>query len=201
MTRCAGQRSIEVRYAPNGVSEFGEPCLPSVVIMQMSKPESPTPSFQLTGLPASRFAHLATLDAEALARLGVSRVRATSSPGYPCRVSLVDAQIGEELFLLSYAHHDVESPYRSAGPVFVRVDAQERYLAPGEVPAYVRTRVISARAYDERHMMIAAEVCEGERVGELLERLFERPDVDYVQLHNAKPGCYSCEARRAAAAQ
>lgn len=154
------------------------------------------PSFQLFGLPAREFAHLAGLGAEELAHVGVSRVRADASPGYPCRVSLTDADVGEELFLLSYVHHDVDSLYRASGPVFVRAEAQERVLAPGEVPPYVRSRLMSLRAYDDRHLMVAAEVCDGEGAAEILERMFERADVQYVQLHNAKPGCFSCEARR-----
>ncbi|WP_128003551.1 DUF1203 domain-containing protein [Piscinibacter defluvii] len=154
------------------------------------------PSFRLFGLSAKPFAHLSELTADELAAHGVLRVTAVSSPGYPCRVSLTDAQVGEELFLLSYTHHPVDSPYRSSGPIYVRVHAEECRLAPGEVPPYVQTRLMSLRAYDARHMMVGATVCPGEEVSAALERLFEQPEVRYVQLHNAKPGCFSCEARR-----
>lgn len=159
------------------------------------------PTFQLFGLPARDFAHLADLSTGELAALNVRRVRADSTPGYPCRVSLVDAEVGDELFLISYTHHAVESPFRSAGPIYVRVGAQERRLAPGEIPDCVRSRLMSARAYDERNLMVAARVCDGEQVSAVLEELFEDPEVQYVQLHNAKPGCFSCEARRVAPAQ
>ncbi|WP_127997200.1 DUF1203 domain-containing protein [Piscinibacter defluvii] len=91
------------------------------------------PSFRLFGLSAKPFAHLSELTADELAAQGVLRVTAVSSPGYPCRVSLVDAQVGEELFLLSYTHHPVDTPYRSSGPIYVRVNAEECRLAPGEV--------------------------------------------------------------------
>ena len=157
------------------------------------------PSFQLSALPAEAFAHLTELGEDDLARLGVRRVRADSPVGYPCRVSLVDAEVGEELFLLSYTHHAVESPYRASGPIFVRVQAQKRILAPGELPPCVRSRAISARAYDDQHLLVAAELCDGELATEVLERLFARHEVRYVQLHNARAGCFSCEARRVAA--
>ena len=92
----------------------------------------------------------------------------------------------------------MDSPYRASGPIFVRVGAVAAKLAPGEVPPYVTARLISLRAYDAQHLMVAAEVCAGEAVADQLARLFERGDVEYVQLHNARPGCYSCEARRVA---
>ncbi len=154
------------------------------------------PSFQLCGLPAKNFAHLADLSAGELAAQGIRRVTADSTPGYPCRVSLADAEVGEELFLLSYPHHAVDSPYRSSGPIYVRVGAQEPALAPGVVPTYVSARLMSLRAYDRHHLMVTAQVCAGDQVSVELERMFDQPLVEYVHLHNAKPGCFSCEARR-----
>jgi hypothetical protein len=153
-------------------------------------------SFRLFGLPAKSFAHLAGLSAEELANRGVRRVRADDKPGYPCRVSLVDAEVGEELFLLSHVHHAVESPYRASGPIFVRVHARERLLEAGEVPECVQSRLMSVRAYDAQNCLVGAEVCEGPWVPQALDGFFAQAKVQYVHLHNAKPGCFSCEARR-----
>lgn len=155
-------------------------------------------AFQLFGLPSSAFAQLGGLDPVELAAQGVHRIKADTAPGYPCRVSLVDAEVGEELFLLPYAHHDVDSPYRSSGPIFVRVQATDRQWAPGEVPTCVQSRLMSLRAYDKQHLMLSGQVCDGVDVARALEQLFEAHEVAYVQLHNAKPGCFSCEARRVA---
>ena len=45
--------------------------------MALTIPKEPAmPTFQITGLPAEPFAHLATLDADALARRGICRVTA-----------------------------------------------------------------------------------------------------------------------------
>lgn len=151
--------------------------------------------FRIFGLPSARFSGLASLDAAALAARGVRRVVADSVPGYPCRVSLEDAAVGEELWLLSYVHHDVDSPYRASGPIYVRVGAREAALQPGELPACVRSRLVSVRAYDDRHLMVAAQVCDGAGAAEALEAVFADPRVAYAHLHNAKPGCFSCEAR------
>ncbi len=151
-------------------------------------------SFQLAGLDPRPFQALFALDDQALAARGIVRRIADSTPGYPCRISLTDAALGEALLLLSYAHLPVSSPYNSAGPIFVRQGATRAMLAPGQVPAYVTRRLISLRAYDQGDMMVDADVHEGTRVAAALETLFQRRDVAYVDLHNARQGCFSCRA-------
>ena len=155
------------------------------------------PGFQLIGLDHGEFAGLFELDPDQLARRGIRRCVADAKPGYPCRVSLEDADVGEELLLLSYPHQAADSPYRAAGPVFVRRGARRARLPPGFVPDYVASRLMSLRAYDAAHMMVAAEVCEGAGVADWLRARFADPAVAYVHLHNARRGCYSCLARRA----
>ena len=153
-------------------------------------------SFQLVGLAAEQFEPLFGLSDSRLAELGARRVVASEHPGYPCRISLLDAEIGEELLLLPYAHHRVASPYQASGPIYVRRGATQCILRVGEVPDYVRRRLISARAYDSAHMMVAAEVCDGVDVGAHIERLLLDERVEYIHLHNAKRGCFSCLASR-----
>ena len=51
--------------------------------------------FQISALNVGQFTHLFDLDDEALAKNGVERMVVDSNPGYPCRVSLQDAEIGE----------------------------------------------------------------------------------------------------------
>ncbi len=153
--------------------------------------------FQLHGIDPQPFeAMFAWSDAQLEAH-GAERRVATESPGFPCRASLVDAELGEELLLLPYLHQPGHSPYRASGPIFVRRQARQRVLAVGEVPPYVTRRLISLRAYDEAHRMVGAEVCEGTRVAEVIERLFADPAVAYLHLHNARQGCFSCAVRRA----
>ena len=155
------------------------------------------PSFQIVGLSPAPFEALFHLPADVLAARGIRRVRATASPGYPCRVSLEDAEAGDELLLLPFEHQPANSPYRASGPIYVKVGARQRTMPVGEVPAYVRRRQISLRAYDGDDLIVAAEVCEGESVGAEIERLLRDPVVRYLHLHNAKRGCYSCLVRRA----
>ena len=153
--------------------------------------------FRLTGLDPSPFEPLFALpDAELRAR-GIQRRCADADFGYPCRVSLEDALPGEQLLLLPWRHHDVDSPYQASGPIYVRRNARRAQLPPGHVPDYVRRRLISLRAYDAAALMVCAEVVEGVDTGARLAELFRDERVAYVHLHNARPGCYSCAALRA----
>jgi hypothetical protein len=153
-------------------------------------------SFQLVGLPFEPFSPLFALsDAELLAR-NVRRVFATTKPGYPCSVSLADAEIGDELLLLAFEHQPASSPYKSSGPIFVRKAAVQAHVEPGVVPDYVRTRLISVHAYDTQHLMIDALVCAGSAAAAAIQKMFSRDDVAYIHLHNANRGCFSCAVNR-----
>jgi hypothetical protein len=153
-------------------------------------------SFQLVGVPFEPFAALFSLSDQALLELDARRVTAAEKPGYPCRVSLIDADIGEELLLLPFVHQPARSPYRASGPIFVRKAARQSRLAAGVIPDYVGLRQISARAYDPAHLMVEAAVCEGRDAAVTILGMFEDPNVAYIHLHNARRGCFSCRVDR-----
>jgi hypothetical protein len=142
---------------------------------------------------------LFSLDDHELAELHARRVIATEKPGFPCRVSLADAEIGEELLLLPFAHQPARSPYKASGPIFVRKAGRQRTLAAGVIPDYVRLRLMSVRAYDAGDLMIDAAVCEGKDVGSAILGMFDNSQAAYIHLHNAKRGCFSCRVNRAQA--
>jgi len=153
--------------------------------------------FRLVALDPAPFEVLFALSDEALRARGIQRRHATADFGFPCRVSLADAAMGEELLLLPWRHHAVDSPYQASGPIYVRRGARRAEPAPGEVPGYVTRRLMSLRAYDRDALMVGAEVVEGAAVGARLAQMFDDAKVAYVHLHNARPGCYSCAALRA----
>jgi len=159
------------------------------------------PAFQLLGLAPAPFAALFRLSSRQLAEQGMQKVIAHSKPGYPCRIRLEDAEVGEELLLLPYQHQPADSPYRASGPIFVSRVGQQHVLPVGEIPDYVRLRLMSVRAYDQAHMMLTANVCAGEDVAMEIESMFADPAVSYIHLHNAKRGCFSCLVQRASSRQ
>jgi hypothetical protein len=152
--------------------------------------------FQIVALPIEAFVPLFEMDEHALQSRGARRVWADEKPGYPCRVSLRDAEVGEQLVLLNYVHHDPPGPYRSSGPVYVRIGAVRAEPAPGEVPAMLRQRLLSLRAYGAEGELLGASVVEGADVETGIESHFQDPAVAEVHIHNAGPGCYNCRAVR-----
>ncbi len=153
-------------------------------------------SFRLVGLVADNFEPLFAMSDAQLTAIGARRSVADSAVGFPCRVSLADADIGDELLLLPFEHLATRSPYRSGGPIFVRKGASRAVLEPGEIPPYVERRWMSVRGYDAADMMIDADVCDGADVRGVIERFLANPAVVFVHLHNAKRGCFSCRVER-----
>ena len=71
-------------------------------------------SFRISALPTARFKPLFALSDEELAARGARRRIVDKCPGFPCRVSLVDAQVGEVVLLTNYEHQSASSPYRAS---------------------------------------------------------------------------------------
>ena len=152
--------------------------------------------FRIVALPLQNFSPLFALEDTELAKRGARRVTADKHVGFPCRVSLIDATPGERLILLPFIHHDVASPYRASGPIFVRESAEEAALAPGQIPDAAATRLLSVRAYDGAGMMLDCEVTEGSTLPARIEDLFANSQISYLHLHHARAGCYSCRVER-----
>ena len=154
-------------------------------------------TFQITALPKETFAHLFELSDDALADAGAIRVSATEKPGFPCRVSLEDAEIGEEFLLVHYEHQPAATPFRASHAVYVRPGARTAQPAAGEVPAMLRGRILSLRAFDESGMLVGADLAEGAALEQAIAGLFADARVAYLHAHFAKPGCYAARIDRA----
>ena len=153
--------------------------------------------FQIASLDVDQFRHLFGRATEELATLGILRSVADSEPGYPCRVSLRDAGVGETLLLMNYEHQPARTPFRSCHAIYVREGATQARPARNEVPEMFRHRLLSLRAFDSAGMIVNADVAEGGRLERVLECMLSDLSVDKVQIHNAKLGCYLAVAERA----
>ena len=153
-------------------------------------------NFKIVGLPLAQFQPLFSLDDNELAQKGARRLNVDTKPGFPCRVSLQDAEISERVILVPFVHHDVESPYRASGPIFVRETAKQIELAPDEIPEVVAGRVMSVRAYNDKGMMVNAAVTAGKELKSQVEKFLGDAKISYLHLHNAGAGCYSCRVER-----
>ena len=154
-------------------------------------------SFQIVSLPLEPFAPFFALDDERLRARGAKRYVADRQPGFPCRVSLLDAAPGEHVVLVPFSHQDADSPYRASGPIFVRENARRASVAVNEVPGLLRLRVLSVRAYDADGLMVDADVVDGPALESAVERSFTDARVEYLHLHFARPGCFACRVDRA----
>jgi Protein of unknown function (DUF1203) len=148
--------------------------------------------FKISALPRNDFEELFSLDDESLALRGAKRYVADKASGFPCRVSLEDAEPGERVILLPFCHQPADSPYKASGPIFVREAAVTASLPPDAVPLMLRSRLLSIRAYDANHLMIDADVVEGRELESCLARVFDRASVNYAHVHFARPGCFAC---------
>ena len=154
-------------------------------------------TFRIHALPVEPFEADFQLDDDTLRARGIRRVVADGKPHYPCRVSLQDAIEHERLLLLPFLHHDVDTPYRASGPIYVREAAVQAQPAVDEVPVLLRARLLSLRGYDARGMMAWADVVPGSDIESGIAALFALERVAYLHLHYAKPGCYACRVERA----
>ena len=119
-----------------------------------------------------------------------------AEPGYPCRVSLADFAPGDELILVNYEHHPVDSPYRMRFAIFVR-KGDETFDALDAVPEQLRKRTLAVRAFDADAMMVGRELIDGEKLESAIARLFADPRAAYLHVHFAAPGCYAARIDRA----
>jgi hypothetical protein len=160
-----------------------------------SKPRYP---FRVSGIPADVIDGMRHLSDDELKKHRAGRRIVDTRPGFPCRVTLEDAAIGESMLLLNFEHLPGASPYHSVGPIFVRESATETYSRINEIPEVlcVPDRLLSVRAYDERDMLVNAEVIESAGIDQLIQRLFANASIAYIHVHYAPPGCYSCRIDR-----
>ena len=154
-------------------------------------------NFQIAPLPLAPFAPLFALSDEELALRNIVRRVVDRHPGFPCRVSLEDAPIGETVLLMNYEHQPAQSPYRSSHAIFVRERAQLATPGVNEIPEVLSRRLLSVRGFDAQGLMVKADVVEGAALADAIADFFASDEVAYLHLHNAKPGCYAARVDRA----
>lgn len=152
-------------------------------------------TYRISGLDPQPFAPLFHLPDEELARRSIVRMPVTSFPGFPCRISLDDARPGETVLLLNHASV-TQGPYAASHAIFVSERARQARHEDGIPPALDR-RLLSLRAFDDKHMMIDAAVAAPGEADAVLRRLFENEATKYIHAHNATRGCFAAAVERA----
>ncbi len=154
-------------------------------------------SFRITGLSDKKFAPLFELSNEELAaRGGLRQIADARMPGYRCRISLTDSAEGDEMLLLNYEHHAVDTPYRMRYAIFVRKD-EKTYDRVDEVPEQLRLRMLAVRAFDRAAMIVSCALVDGRELEAAIEKQLANPLTDYLHIHFAAAGCYAARVVRA----
>lgn len=154
-------------------------------------------TYRITGLDPAAFAHVAGASDAELAAKNAVRVTAKAKPGYPCRITLEDAEPGETLILLNHVSHDVATPYRSSYAIYVRESATAAADYVDTVPPVFEGRPLSLRAFDAAGMLQSAALALPGQGDAKIRELFAAPDIAYIHAHNAAYGCFAAKVERA----
>ena len=154
-------------------------------------------TFQIKPLDYALFQHLFEMSDTELKAIGAVRSKADADFGFPCRVSLKDADVGDTVILVNYRHLDVETPYKASHAVYVREQAEAAIVAPGGTPEVLTSRLLSVRAFDGAGYMQDGDIIEGCALAAKLDALFDDPSHAFVDIHYAQRGCFAARATRA----
>ena len=152
-------------------------------------------TYRIKGLDPAPYRHLFGLSDEELAEQGVVRMTVTS-PTFPCRVSLTDREIGEQVLLLNHVSHDVANPYRASHAIFVTEGAEVAAEFVDQIPPVFEKRILSLRGFDAEGMMTDAILTQPGEADEGIRRLFDNPRIETIHAHNATRGCFSARIER-----
>jgi len=152
-------------------------------------------SYRVTGLDADPFRPLFGQSDATLAAQGVVRVHANTKPGFPCRITLEDAEPGETLLLINHTDHDVATPYRNSYAIYVRESAGAPAMLADRLPPVLQGRPIALRGYGADGMLRGAALKNGD-VEAGIGELFARPEIAYIHAHNAAYGCFAARIER-----
>jgi hypothetical protein len=123
-------------------------------------------------------------------------VIANSNHGFPCRVSLRDADEGDALILFHHVSHEVATPYRSAYAIYVRETADAAAVYVDETPPVFEGRPIALRGFDADGNLLGAALALPGQADARIRELFESDDIAYIHAHNAAHGCFSAAIER-----
>ncbi|WP_299223410.1 DUF1203 domain-containing protein [uncultured Aquimarina sp.] len=91
-------------------------------------------NFRIKAINQNLISPLFELSESELAKQHALRILVDQKPEFPYRVSLEDANIGEEVILFSYRHHAAKSPYKASGPIFVSKNVKTDTLKVNKIP-------------------------------------------------------------------
>ena len=151
-------------------------------------------AYRIEGLAPEPFAALFGMNDEALARVNARR-RVADGPGYPCRISLEEAEPGEPLLLVNHVSQPADTPFRAAHAIYVRRGVRSGSHVDA-VPPIFATRTLGLRGFDTEGMLQGALLALPGEADARIRELFERPEIAEIHAHNAALGCFLAKIER-----
>jgi len=152
-------------------------------------------TYRITGLEPAPFAPLFKLDDAELEAKGMTRMT-VDNPNFPCRVSLRDCELGDEVILLNHVSHDGNNPYRASHAIFVSKSATAAAVYTDEIAPALDRRILSLRAFDADGMMVEAALAQPGEADGVVRNLLANPAATHIDAHNAIRGCFAARIER-----
>ena len=116
----------------------------------------------------------------------------------PCRHCLrITAPGQERRILFTYDRFTGLEPLPQPGPIYIHADNCPRYPEDGGFPEELRGSPRTLEAYARGRRLLAQEYVSDGKFEPVIEELFTRADVDYLQVNSTTAGCFTFRIERA----
>jgi len=116
----------------------------------------------------------------------------------PCRHCLRTFTAGQERrILFTYDRFTGLEPLPQPGPIYIHSDNCPRYPEDGGFPEELRGSPRTLEAYARGRRLLAQEYVSDGKFEPVIEDLFTRADVDYLQVNSTTAGCFTFRIERA----
>jgi hypothetical protein len=116
----------------------------------------------------------------------------------PCRHCLRTIAQGERRILFTYDRFTRKESLPQPGPVYIHAEGCQRYAEADGFPEDLRDSPRTVEAYAPGRKLQAQEHVADGRFEPIIEKLFAKPNVDYLQINSTTAGCFTFRIDRAA---
>lgn len=117
----------------------------------------------------------------------------------PCRHCLRITTPGEDRrILFTYDRFTSLESLPQPGPIYIHAGNCPRYPEDGGFPEELRGSPRTLEAYARGRRLLAQEYVSDGRFEPVIEELFTRADVDYLQVNSTTAGCFTFRVERSA---
>jgi len=118
--------------------------------------------------------------------------------GAPCRHCLKTFIAGEDrAILFTYDRFAGIEELPQPGPIYVHAENCTRYTGDAGFPEELRNSPRTLEAYARGRKLITQEYVSDGRFEPAIEKIFQRPEVDYIQVNSTTAGCFTFRIERA----